>query len=230
MGDEATMLLTVSDFEDLTKRTVPPREGLPIVALDLGSNRSWCAALALYRNGRVEARAVAPGIPGLASQEERDNVPRGTYQKLANQGVLIQAAGLRVPPAKKLMEVVTTTWGRPASLICDRFRLDELHDAGVPCRVIPRVSRWSEASYDIRALRARTKDGPFAIARCSRSLLAASLAVCKVRNDDQGSTRLVKKDSNNTSRDDVAACFILAAGLFERTSSAPHIVLSRTPF
>ena len=97
MGDEATMLLTVSDFEDLTKRTVPPREGLPIVALDLGSNRSWCAALALYRNGRVEARAVAPGIPGLASQEERDNVPRGTYQKLANQGVLIQAAGLRVP-------------------------------------------------------------------------------------------------------------------------------------
>ena len=229
-GDEATMLLTVSDFKDLTDRTVPEREGQPIVALDLGKNRAWSAALALYSNGRVECRAVAPGLPNLEDQEQRDRVPRGTYQRLANEGVLVQAAGLRVPPAKKLIELVKETWGRPASLICDRFRLDELHDAGVPCRVIPRVSRWSEASYDIRALRSRTKDGPFAIARCSRSLLAASLAVAKVKNDDQGSTRLVKKDTNNTARDDVAAAFVLAAGLFERTSSAPHIVLSRTPF
>ena len=229
-GDEATMLLTVSDFEDLTKRTVPEREGQPLVALDLGKNRAWSAALALFRNGRVEARALAPGIPGLASQEERDRVPRGTYQRLANEGVLVQAAGLRVPPAKKLMEMVTATWGQPAAIVCDRFRLDELADAGAPCRVIPRVSRWSEASYDIRALRTRTKDGPFAVARCSRSLLAASLAVATVKNDDGGNVRLIKKDTNNTARDDVAAAFVLAAGLYERTSSAPHIVLSRTPF
>ena len=229
-GDESTMLLTVDDYTTMTKRTVPPREGLPIVALDLGSNRAWCAALALYRNGRVEARALAPGIPSLADQETRDRVPRGTYQRLANDGTLLQAAGLRVPPAKMLIELIKRTWGNPASLVCDRFRLDDLHDAGVPCRVISRVTRWSEASFDIRALRSRSKDGPFAVAECSRSLLAASLAVCKVRNDDQGSTRLVKKDTNNTARDDVAAAFVLAAGLFERTSSAPHIVLSRTPF
>ena len=223
-GDEATMLLTVSDFEDLTKRTVPEREGQPIVALDLGKNRAWSAALALYRNGRVEARAVAPGIPALGEQEERDRVPRGTYSRLADQGVLIQAEGLRVPPPKTLIKVVTSTWGQPASLICDRFRLDELQDAGVPCRVIPRVSRWSEASYDIRALRTRTKDGPFAIARCSRSLLAASLAVAKVKNDDGGSTRLIKRDTNNTARDDVAAAFILAAGLLraDGISTASH--------
>ena len=230
MGDESTMLLTVSDFEDMTKRAVPPREGLPIVALDLGSSRAWCAALALYPNGRVEARAVAPGIPNLGAQEERDNVPRGTYQKLATQGTLIQAEGLRVPPAKALIKLISETWGRPADIICDRFRIDELHDAGVPCRVIPRVTRWSEASFDIRALRSKTKDGPFAVAQCSRSLLAASLAVCTVRNDDQGSTRLVKRDTNNTARDDVAAAFVLAAGLFERTSGAPRLSISRTPF
>ena len=216
--------LTVDDFEDLTKRTVPEREGQPIVALDLGKNRAWSAALALYRNGRVEARAVAPGIPALGEQEERDRVPRGTYSRLADQGVLIQAEGLRVPPPKTLIKVVTSTWGQPASLICDRFRLDELQDAGVPCRVIPRVSRWSEASYDIRALRTRTKDGPFAIARCSRSLLAASLAVAKVKNDDGGSTRLIKRDTNNTARDDVAAAF-MSGGWFVRAdgiSTASH--------
>ena len=34
----------------------------------------------------------------------------------------------------------------------------------------------------------------------------------------QGSTRLVKGDTNNRARDDVAAALLLAAGLFERTA------------
>ena len=229
-GDESTMLLTVSDFEDMAKRAVPPREGLPIVALDLGHNRAWSAALALYKNGRVECRALAPGVPDLGSQEQRDNVPKGTYQRLADQGVLIQAEGLRVPPVSLLMTLVKQTWGRPSALIADRFRLDDLHDAGVPCRVTPRVTRWSEASYDIRALRSRTKDGPFAVSPCSRSLLAASLAVCTVRNDDAGSVRIVKKGFNNQARDDVAAAFVLAAGEYERASSVQRLTISRTPF
>ena len=230
MGDESTMLLTVSDFEDMAKRAVPPREGLPIIALDLGSNRAWSAALALYRNGRVEARALAPGIPSLTDQETRDNVPRGTYSRLSDEGVLIQAAGLRVPPAKMLMKLISETWGRPAEIICDRFRIDELLDAEVPCRVQARITRWSEASYDIRSLRSHTKDGPFAVAECSRSLLAASLAVTTVRNDDGGSVRLVKRGTNNTGRDDVAQAFTLAAGAFERTSGDQGLTISRTPF
>ena len=229
-GDESTMLLTVSDFEDMAAREVPPREGLPIVALDLGQNRAWSAALALYKNGRVECRALSPGVPGLDAQEKRDGVPPSTYQKLADEGVLIQAKGLRVPPAKMLMKLVAETWGRPAGLICDRFRLDDLRDAGLPCRVTGRVTRWSESSFDIRALRSRTKDGPFAVAQCSRSLLAASLAVALVKNDDGGSVRLVKKGFNNQARDDVAAAFVLAAGEYERASSAPRLTISRTPF
>ena len=228
--DESSTLLTVEDWELVCARPVPPREGQPIVALDLGSSRAWCAALALYRNGRVEARGVSPGIPGLGAQEERDNVPRGTYQKLADEGVLIQAEGLRVPPAKTLIKLISTTWGQPSDLICDRFRIDELRDAGVPCAVTPRVSRWSEASFDIRALRSKAKDGPLSISPCSRSILAASLAVCTVRNDDQGSTRLVKRDTNNTARDDVAAALVLAAGLFERTAGVPRLTITRTAF
>ena len=228
--DESSTLLTVEDWELVCARPVPPREGQPIVALDLGSSRAWCAALALYRNGRVEARALAPGIPDLESQEKRDNIACGTYQKLADQGVLTQAEGLRVPPAKTLIKLISTTWGQPSALICDRFRIDELRDAGVPCAVTPRVSRWSEASFDIRALRSKAKDGPLSISPCSRSLLAASLGVCTVRNDDQGSTRLVKKDTNNTARDDVAAALVLAAGLFERTAGVPRLTITRTPF
>ena len=229
-GDESTMLLTVADFEDMVKRPVPPREGLPIVALDLGSNRAWSAALAIYENGRIEARAVAPGIPGLAAQEERDGVARGTYQALAYQGVLVQATGLRVTPPKKLIELIAEAWGPPSELICDRFRIAELHDAGVPCLVTARVSRWSEASFDIRALRSKVKDGPFAVAPDSRSLIAASLAVAMVKNDDQGSVRLAKRGTNNCSRDDVSAAFVLAAGLFSRAASAPRFTISQVPF
>ena len=217
-GDESTVLLTVEDYQTMVKRHVPEREGKPLVAVDLGSSRAFSAAVSLWRNGRVECRALAPGIPSIEDQEIRDRVPPGTYAKLKAQGVLIQAEGLRVPPASQLVSLITSEWGTPASLICDRFRLDELRDARVPCRVVPRVTRWSEASFDIRSLRAKTKDGPFAVAECSRSLLEASLSVAVVRSDDQGSVRLVKKDTNNTGRDDVAAALTLAAGAFVRST------------
>ena len=180
-GDESTMLLTVSDFEDMAKREVPERAGEPICAVDLGGSRAWSAALVIYPNGRVEARAVAPGIPSLADQEKRDRVPSGTYRALADRGVLIQATGLRVPPPSVLVEQIKRTWGRPSRIICDRFRLDELADAQVPCRLESRVTRWSEASYDIRALRKASQDGPFSVAPDSRSLLEASLALRRSR-------------------------------------------------
>ena len=185
MGDASTVLLTVGDFAMMTQRATPPREGLPIVAIDLGGSRAWSAAVALYPNGRIEARALAPGIPSISDQEQRDRVASNTYQRLKDQGTLHVADGLRVPKPAQLVELITSTWGQPSSLICDRFRLDELRDAGLPCPVTPRVSRWSEASFDIRALRSHVADGPFSVAECSRSILAASLAVAMVKNDDQ---------------------------------------------
>ena len=45
-------------------------------------------------------------------------------------------------------------------------------------------------------------------------LLQASLSAAKVQNDDAGNSRLVKKASNNTARDDVASALTLAAGAF----------------
>ena len=216
-GDESTMLLTLDDYKQLAARPVPPRIGRPLCSVDLGGSRAWSAAVIIYRNGRIECRALAPGIPSLADQEIRDLVPRGSYQAIKDEGTLIQATGLRVPPASQLVALITSTWGRPASIICDRFRIDELRDAQVPCRVVPRVTRWSEASFDIRSLRAKIRDGPFSIDPASRSLVEASLACATVRSDDQGSVRLVKKTSNNLARDDVAAALTLAAGAFVRS-------------
>ena len=42
-----------------------------------------------------------------------------------------------------------------------------------------------------------------------------------VKNDDQGSTRMVKRGSHNQARDDVAAALILACGSLARELAKP---------
>ena len=220
-ADESTMLLSVDDYERMAERPVGERSGRPIVGIDLGAGRAWSAATAIWRSGRIEALAIAPGIPDITAQEDRDQVPRGTYGRLIVAGRLRLAHGLRVQPPGALMGAITEEWGSPELVVCDRFRLNELRDCTNGTTVVPRVSRWSEASFDIRALRQLVKDGPLSIEAESRTLLAASLSVCMVRNDDAGNVRLSKKGSNNCSRDDVAAALVLGAGVFQRARSQP---------
>ena len=216
-GDESEVLLTVTDWERVTAREVPDREGRPFVGVDLGGGRAWSAAVAVWASGRVEALAVAPGIPDLDEQERRDRVPAGTYAKLYDMGQLEVAAGLRVQPPSAMWELIRDTWGKPQVIVLDRFRLAEFEDAVKRgARLEPRVSRWSEASFDIRALRQMALDGPMAVDEGSRALLATSLSQALVKSDDAGNTRLVKKGYNNTSRDDVAQGLVLAAGALAR--------------
>ena len=101
---------------------------------------------AMYPNGRVEARAVAPGVPDLAAQEKRDRVPANTYGRLYDLGQLDVAEGLQVQPPSQLWDLIRDTWGRPKVLICDRFRLKELEDSVKNVRLEARVTQWSEAS------------------------------------------------------------------------------------
>ncbi len=218
-GDESTVLLSVPEYEAVCGRPVPDREGRPVVGVDLGGGRAWSAAVAVWANGRTEAIAVAPGVPSLGEQEKRDRVPRGTYQRLAESGALLLADGLRVPPVGQVVDAIRE-W-RPAVIVCDRFRLAEALDHGPPCPVEPRVGRWSEQSEDIRALRKAALDGPLSVDPGSRALIGASLAVAAVKHDDGGNVRLVKRGTNNTARDDVAAALVLAAGEAARRMRRP---------
>ena len=210
-ADESTVLLTLTDWRRVCARPVARRVGRPVVGVDLGGGRAWSAAVAVWPGGRVEALAVAPGTPSLADQEKRDRVPRGTYERLAAAGVLSTDGARRVPRVEALMAGVLA-W-RPAAIICDRFRHGELLDAaGGRVRIVPRVTRWSEAAADIRALRTMAADGPLSVEPRAGGLIGASLAVATVRNDDQGNVRLAKYGADNTARDDVAAALTLAAG------------------
>ena len=217
-ADTATMLLEAEDWQRCVDRPVAPRQGQPIVALDLGGGRAWSAAVALWETGRIEALALTPGIPELPAQEKRDRVPAGTYGKLYDRGVLAVDEGRRVQSVEELWRMVVAEWGEPVLTICDRFRLNELVDALGPYVAIePRITRWSEASYDIRALRKGVKDGPLTVAPDALGLLTVSLAASKIENDTGGNMRMIKRDrGSNTGRDDVAAALTLAAGAFAR--------------
>ena len=220
-ADESTMLLSVDDFEIMAARPVTEAAGRPIVSIDLGGGRAFSAATAIFQSGRIECLAVAPGIPDIAAQERRDRVPSGTYSALVASGKLRLADNLRVQPPSVLYDAVVEAWGVPELVICDRFRINELSDCVTNTQVIPRVSRWSESGDDIRALRRLVKDGPFNIEPGSVPLLAASLSVSMVKNDDAGNVRLIKKGVNNASRDDVAAALVLGAGVYLRARSQP---------
>ena len=52
------------------------------MGVDLGGGMAWSAAVALWPSGRSEAFALALGVPDLAAQAKRDNVPRGTHRRL----------------------------------------------------------------------------------------------------------------------------------------------------
>lgn len=211
------MLLTVEDWESVESREVPDRDGKFIVGVDLGGGRAWSAAVAMWPNGRIEALAVAPGIPSIQAQEKRDRVPKTTYSQLVERGALRVAHGLRVQPPAALIDAILSEWGKPRFIVCDRFRLDELKDAAKGIRIVGRVSRWSESASDIRSVRKYAKDGPLSCDPKSRLLLKASLSAALVRSDDSGNQRLEKRSANNTARDDVAAGLVLVAGAHSRT-------------
>ena len=217
--DVRTMLLTTADWDLVKARPVPERKGRPMVGVDLGSGRAWSAAVALWpATGRVEALACAPGIPSIGEQERRDGCPSGLYRSLVESGQLRICEGLRVQPPEELIAAIRAAWGAPRVLIADRFKLDALQDCAGRTQVIPRKSRWSEATEDVEALRAMCKDGPLGVPEESRGLLEASLSVSVVATDDQGGTRL-QKDFNSRARDDIAAALLLVAGLWKRSRS-----------
>ena len=180
MSDEATTLLTVEEWELVTARPVPPRVGRPICGLDLGAaagpGMQVVSHMAQWPNRRLWQSLRA--IPSLRKQEERDGVPKGLYRKLEDDGQLFTVPGKRDPEPTHLYQAVMRRWGKPAVLVCDRFRLPALTDAvvGSGVAILPRVSRWSEATADISALRRIVRDGPLSCHKSSRSLVAASLA------------------------------------------------------
>ena len=134
-AEESKVLLTVDEWDLVTSRDVGERDGKPLVGIDLGAGRAWSAACGIWPSGRIEAVAVAPGIPSIAAQEKRDRVSSGTYQRLVDEGVLVVDHGFREQRVSTLMDRIKA-WS-PAVAFCDRFRFKRLLDCEAP---VPGVS------------------------------------------------------------------------------------------
>ena len=216
-ADESAVLLTVEDWKRVMGREVGTASGRPVVAVDLGAGRAWSAAVAIWQSGRMEAVAVAPGVPSITAQEKRDLVKGGVYRKLVDSGALRVAEGLRVQPPGQLVDMIVSRWGRPASIVCAASVSPNWRTVRGESRLPPSLP-LVRGVRGYRALRKIAKDGPLSCSGPSAALVTASLAVSLVKNDESGNVRLVKRGTNNTARDDVAAALILAAGSFVRAS------------
>ena len=219
--DEEVALLTPDEWARVLSRTAPEAEGLPIVGVDIGGGRAWSAAVAVWESGRIEALAVTGGVPDIAAQEKRDQVPGGTYQRLVDAGTLIPIAGLRDPAPSTLMREIENRWGDVAYICNDWYRRHAVADAAPPCPIETRRGGWEDASEDIGGFRRQARDGSLSVASTSRELLTWSLSVARVKPDDRGNIRLIKGDMNNQSRDDVATAFVLAGGALDRERRRP---------
>ena len=203
-------LVTTAEWERVCGRLIPASEGKPIIGCDLGGNRSWSAAAAVYPTGRIVAWALAPGSPILADQEREDQVADGTYAELVKSGGL-SVDGIRaVPSVERLLSRVWEM--EPAAIVCDSYRVDELRKAVQGrCRVIERARSHGEATSNIQSLRSLLLDSASGVALDSRALLAAAWAQTNLVVGNDGLTKVAKRDQRR-SRDDAAAALLLACG------------------
>ena len=212
-GGESTHaqpLITAAEFERVCARPVPPAEGKPTIGIDLGGNRSWSAAAALWPNGRVETWALAPGQPDLAEQERQDQVPEGAYVALARSGGLGVAEGQHVPGVEQLLARIWS-WS-PLCIISDPYRSAELAQAvGGRVRIIERARGGAESTSNVMALRSLLLDSNAGTTSSSRDLLGAAFQQTNLVIDSNGLSKVVKLDQRR-SRDDSAMALLLAAG------------------
>ena len=84
--------------------------------------------MAMWANGRVECCALAPGVPSSWLTRNGGTGPsrRASISAFTSRASWLMADGLRVQPPSMLVGMIAHRWGRPAVVICDRFRLPEL--------------------------------------------------------------------------------------------------------
>ena len=214
-------LITPSEWARVCARPIPECEGKPVVGVDLGGSRSWSAAAAIWPSGRIEAWALAPGVPPLFEQEREDQVPEGAYLELARAGGVRVDEGQNVPSVDRLLARVWP-W-EPAVLVCDPYRAAELQAVvSGRVRIVERAKAGAESTSNVQALRARLLDSDAGVTEASRAVLGAAFEQTSLVVETSGVTKVTKARAKR-SRDDAAAALLLAAGELARRPAAVEV-------
>ena len=207
---ESQPLITTAEWARVCARAVPACEGKPVIGIDLGGNRSWSAAAAIWPSGRIEAWALAPGTPSLAEQEHADHVADDSYSELVRSGGLA-VDGTRAVPSVELLLARVWAW-EPASIVSDPYRAPELHQVvSGRARVVERARGGGDTTPNIQALRSLLLDSNAGVTEKSRAILGAAWLQTNLVISPDGLTKVTKIDQRR-SRDDAAAALLLAAG------------------
>ena len=122
------LLCTLEELQGILcdQDDLPPKEGRPFLALDIGSSASMTACCAVYPNGRMEVMGAFPmDEMDLAEREKRDYLPEGTYESMHKEGTLLCLPGA-VTPVDLFLEEVLKRHPNPIKVGSDRWRHREV--------------------------------------------------------------------------------------------------------
>ena len=133
-----------------------------VLGIDLGTSAAMSAAAAYRRDGRLGAVAVFPELPDLGARGLADGVGN-LYVRMDQRGELIQA-GRRVSDVRALLSEALARWGRPAVIVCDRWREAELRQHLEALRfpmagLVVRGQGYRDGGADVRDFRAAVLGG-----------------------------------------------------------------------
>ena len=202
-----------------------PREGQLVYGVDLGGTAAMSAIAACWADsGRLECLAALPSIPTLAERERRDGVPEGLYTRCASEGTLVTLGG-RTVPVEGLLKLSVERFGRPAAIVCDRWRIGELVDAisaqGLDVPLVSRGMGFRDGAEDVRRFRTAILDGM--VRPTASLLLRLAMREAVVVTDPAGNSKLAKATEGGRrrrARDDAVAASILAAAHVHRYRDA----------
>lgn len=232
-------LLEPETWENAEQQKALPA-GNYVLALDLGGAAAMTGAAGYYINtGHLVALAAFPKNPSLEKRGARDGVYRDYIEMHRRRELLVIGNNTVNLPA--FLKHIRREWpGKPAAIVCDRWREDLVREAletarFPPAPLILRGQGFRDGAADVRRFREAVLNGN--VHPRPSFLLRSALAQARTVCDPAGNEKLSKKTQGGrraNARDDAAAAAILAVAEGTRRQSQPprqaprlHIV-SRT--
>ena len=213
LREDSEPLLTTSELTKLFARQPLAADGEFVLGVDAGATRAWSSAVALWpATGRVAAFCLAPSIPGLREQAERDQQPADDYERLARLGVLVLDEGVHMPRLSVLAEGVLSRWGKPSVVTCDNYRDTEVAASFPGVQVVPRSSGGADSETNIQAIRQWALDAAGSVEPASAELMRLAFNESIIKRSGEGSVKIGKRKGRNESRDDACAALATAIG------------------
>ena len=188
----------------------------PVVwGVDLGTSAAQSAVAGFWpETGALACVAAFPEQPSLDERGRRDGVS-GLYRECHRRGELV-TLGTRTVPVDRLLTVALQRFGRPAAVVADRWRIDELADALDVARIpaaalVERGMGYKDGAQDVRAFRRSCADGR--VVPAPTLLLRSAMAEARTVSDPAGNAKLSKGSQGGRrlrARDDAACAAILA--------------------